>query len=133
MSQADESFFTVIGCMDGRVQEATTTFGKEKFKAKYPDKISDAGFVKMIAQNQDPEYFDDLKEKLLLSINVHGSKGIIVDGHQDCAGNPTDDATHKKDIQRAVEFIKEFTSNKVPVIGVFVKKDKGEWAPEELA
>src|SRR4051794_27584425 len=98
MLQKNDTFFTVIGCMDGRVQEATTALGKQKFNAKYPDKISDAGLVKKLAKNPTAEYLDDLREKLSISINIHGSLGIIVDGNQDCAGNPVDDKTHRNDV-----------------------------------
>ncbi len=45
MSQTDETFFTVVGCMDGRVQSVMAQFGSKKFNADFPDTITDAGIV----------------------------------------------------------------------------------------
>ncbi|OGH12824.1 MAG: hypothetical protein A2776_03210 [Candidatus Levybacteria bacterium RIFCSPHIGHO2_01_FULL_40_10] len=127
-----ETFFTVIGCMDGRVQEVTTAFGKEKFDAKYPDKISEAGMVGIISNNPSPEFVQDLKSKLLISIEKHHSKGILVDGHQECAGNPVTDEEHKHDIKKSVEFISNLIGNRLPVYGIFVVRDEDEWRAEEV-
>lgn len=132
MSASSDTFFTVVGCMDGRVQGVVAQFGEKKFKAKYPDTITDAGIVARISKNPDPKYFGDLQKKLLVSIDKHNSTGIIVDGHQECAGNPVDDQTHKNDIQNAVEFIKVITNNRVPVMGVFVTNGKSGWSVLEL-
>ncbi len=127
-----ETFFTVVGCMDGRVQEVTTQFGKKKFGAKYPDKISEAGMVGIIAKSPSEDFVKDLKLKLLISLNKHNSRGILVDGHEDCVGNPVDDDKHHKDVRKSVEFIRSLTGDKVPVIGVFVTQTKGIWQAEEL-
>lgn len=132
MSQTGEMFFTVVGCMDGRVQEVVSNFGREKFGAEYPDTITEAGIVGLIANNPSPESVENLKLKLLVSLEKHHSKGIIVDGHQECAGNPVDDEKHKEDIRKSVEFVRNLTEDKVPVTGVFVvRKGKG-WRPEEI-
>ena len=34
MSKADETFFTSVGCMEGRVQEVVAQFGRRKFGAR---------------------------------------------------------------------------------------------------
>ena len=133
MSQDGETFFTVVGCMDGRVQSVVAAFGSKKYGAKFPDTITDAGIVAKISKNPDPKYCVDLQRKLLVSIDKHNSKGIVVDGHQECAGNPVEDGVHVQDIQNAVEFIKVITSNRVPVIGVFVKRDSKAWIVEEIS
>lgn len=132
MSAKSDTFFTVVGCMDGRVQSVVSAFGEKKLKAKYPDTITDAGIVARISKNPDPKYFSDLQKKLLVSIDKHNSKGVIVDGHQECAGNPVDDETHVRDIINAAEFVKVIINNKVPVFSVFVKKDTSGWTAEEI-
>lgn len=128
----EESFFTVVGCMDGRIQEAVFEFGRKHFQALFPDTITDAGIVKEIAFNPLPEYFEHLKKELMVSVVNHGSKGILVNGHQDCAGNPTDDETHKKDVLRAAEFISTLVEDKIPVAAVFVSLRNHEWMVEEI-
>jgi carbonic anhydrase len=132
----EETFFTRIGCMDGRAQTPVHLFGEQKFNAKYPDTITDAGEVKKLADNPSEEYLKELKSKLDISINVHKTKGILVHGHQDCAGNPVDDNRHKEDIKKSVEVIKGMVPSSLPVIGLFVKRsllDPQNWEVEELS
>lgn len=128
----NDTFFTVVGCMDGRIQEVVFEFGRRKFDAQFPDDITDAGIVKQIAFNPEPEYFEHFKKELMVSLVNHRSKGILVDGHQDCAGNPTDDETHKTDILKTVDFIKTIVEGKIRVIGVFVIYQNGKWRAEAL-
>jgi carbonic anhydrase len=136
MSQVGETFFTVVGCMDGRVQDVMARLGQEKFGAKYPDTITEAGIVGLIANppadGSKIEFVENLKFKLLVSIDKHHSKGILVDGHQECAGNPVSDDQHKEDIKKSVEFISKLIENKVPVVGVFVVRDGDSWTAQEI-
>ena len=98
MSDKNETFFTSLGCMDGRVQEVVAEFGRRKFGAKYQDTITEAGLVGKLAQdNADQDLIDSIKNKLDISLEKHLSKGIIVHGHQECAGNPVDDGKHKEE------------------------------------
>lgn len=136
MSQAGETFFTVVGCMDGRIQEIMAKYGSEKFNAEYPDTITEAGIVGLIANppagGPDPEFVNNLKFKLLVSIEKHHSKGILVDGHAECAGNPVSDEQHKDDVRKSVEFIRSLIEDRVPVIGIFVERTGNDWAAKEL-
>lgn len=136
MSQAGETFFTVVGCMDGRVQEVMAVFGQEKFHAVYPDTITEAGIVGLIsnppAGGPSQEFLDSLKSKLLISVDKHHSRGILVDGHQECAGNPVSDAQHKEDIKKSVEFVRELIEDRVPVVGIFVVREGEHWIAREI-
>lgn len=132
MSQVGETFFTVVGCMDGRVQDMMARLGQQKFGAKYPDTITEAGIVGIIANGPSPEFVDDLKFKLLVSIDKHHSKGIVVDGHQECAGNPVLDEQHKEDIRKSVEYIKKLIDDRIPVVGVFVIRDGESWKAKKV-
>lgn len=132
MSQADETFFTAVGCMDGRVQEVMARFGWEKFGAEYPDTITEAGIVGLISKNPEPTFVENLKLKLLVSIDKHHSKGILVDGHQECAGNPVSDEKHKQDVKTSIEFIRKLIDARVPVTGIFVGRTENGWKAEEV-
>ena len=132
MSKVRETFFTVVGCMDGRVQDVIARFGREKFDAEFPDTITEAGIVGLISNNPEQKFVENLEFKLLVSIEKHHSKGILVDGHQECVGNPVDDEKHKEDVRKSVEFIRELTEDKVPVTGVFVVRDGDSWKAEEI-
>lgn len=125
MSHVGETFFTSVGCMDGRVQEPVLVFGQGKFGVKYADTITEAGLVGLLAKdNVDPALLDAIKKKILISIEKHHSKGIIVHGHQECAGNPVEDDMHKKDVLKAVETIGALIQNNSQIIPIFVKRGK---------
>lgn len=136
MSQQNETFFTTIGCMDGRVQEPVAEFGRRRFGVEYPDTITEAGLVGRLAQEElDQGLLDSIKNKLEISLEKHHSKGIIVHGHQECAGNPVEDDKHKDDIRKSVKVIKSFVNSSIPVVGVFVKRSESNpdvWKVEKL-
>ena len=132
MSQVGESFFTVVGCMDGRVQDVMAKYGQEKFGTKYPDTITEAGIVGLLTTNPSERFLNNFKFKLLVSLDKHHSRGIVVDGHQECAGHPVEDAQHKTDIKKTVDLIAELIENRVPVVGVFVVRDGEQWRTEEI-
>ncbi|KKQ35269.1 MAG: hypothetical protein US51_C0010G0002 [Microgenomates group bacterium GW2011_GWA2_37_6] len=126
MSDAGDTFFTAIGCMDGRVQDPVAEFGREKFDVRFADTITEAGLVGLFQSNLSDEFVSNLKKKIAVSIEKHHSKGIIIHGHQECAGNPIDDETHKEHVRKAARFIRNFAPD-TEVIPVFVVKKDGEW------
>ena len=133
MSDAGETFFTSVGCMDGRVQKPVAEFGREKFGAEFADTITEAGLVGKLATDQiDQALINSLKFKIAdVSVGKHRSKGIIVHGHQDCAGNPVNDELHKEQTKKAAEFVGSLAKD-LPVIPVFVEKVDGKWKVFEL-
>src|SRR3989344_4425383 len=133
MSDAGETFFTSVGCMDGRVQDPVAELGRQKFGVQFADTITEAGLVgKLAADEIDPDLKESLRFKIAdVSAGKHHSKGIIVHGHQECAGNPVPDENHKLQIKKAAEFVRLLVPN-VPVIPVFVIKQNGGWQVIEL-
>lgn len=133
MSRSDELFFTTIGCMDGRVQKPVFEYGKVQFIAEYPDTITEAGLVGLLAKDTiNLDLLDSLKRKILISLTKHNSKGIIVHGHSECAGNPVDDQVHKEHVRKSVKKISEITESAVPVVGVFIKRGEEGWEVERV-
>ena len=135
MSQLNETFFTSIGCMDGRVQDVIAKFGKEKFGAEYPDTITEAGLVGQLVK-KDASLIESLKFKVVtVSLGKHNAKGVIVHGHAECAGNPVEDQKHKEDIRNSVEIVKSLVGE-ISIVGVFVHRDShnsSSWVAEELS
>lgn len=131
MSDLGETFFTSIGCMDGRVQAPITEYGKSKFQAQYPDTITEAGLVGILSNNPSGELLESIKKKILISIEKHHSKGIIVHGHEECAGNPVEDKKHRQDILKAAQVLRSMALN-LEVKPVFVVRSTGGWIVEEL-
>ncbi len=132
MSKQDETFFTRVGCMDGRVQTPIRIFGNNKFNAEYPDTITEAGKVGLLVNSPSKGFLNNLKKKLNVSIKIHHSKGIVLHGHQECAGHPVSDIQHKKDVLKAIAVIKSMVPKNIPVVPVFVKRRYGKWVVEEL-
>lgn len=135
MSRQNETFFTSIGCMDGRVQEPILKLGQKKFGVQYADAITEAGLVGLLAKKTKKSLLNSIKKKILISIEKHHSKHVVVSGHQDCAGNPVDDEKHKDDIRKSVKVIQSLIKSPVSVTGVFVKRfsnDPTIWEVEEL-
>jgi len=136
MSKVGETFFTTVGCMDGRAQGVVAEFGRRKFGARYPDTITEAGLVGKLSQDlPDQIFLDSIKNKLDISLEKHHSLGIVVHGHQECAGNPVDDERHKDDIRKSVQAIRSLINSSVPIVGVFAKRPSGKsskWEIEEV-
>jgi carbonic anhydrase len=131
MSDLSETFFTSIGCMDGRVQNPVAEYGKAKFNVLFPDTITEAGLVGTLANNPSQELLDSIKKKVLISVEKHHSKGIVVHGHQECAGNPIEDEVHKQDVLKTVEALRLMVPD-LEIKPVFVVKTNGNWTTVEL-
>jgi hypothetical protein len=138
MSHEGETFFTAVGCMDGRVQDTIAQYGKQKFNVKYPDTITEAGIVgQLAAEVPDEKLLESVRFKVAdVSIGKHHSKGVVVHGHQECAGNPVEDELHKQQVIKTSEVVKGMLSEpKPPVIPVFVRRGvapEPDWVVEEL-
>jgi carbonic anhydrase len=98
-------FVTCINCMDGRVQLPVINWIRENHSADYVDMITEAGADGHLVQH-DPVP-GEILSKINISVNKHGSDQIFIVGHHDCAGHPVDEGTHRRDILRAVNKVKE--------------------------
>lgn len=115
MSKQNETFFTSVGCMDGRSECAVAKWGRGKFGVQYADAITEAGLVGLLAKKKvSKSLLNSLKKKILISIEKHHSQNIVVSGHQDCAGNLVDDEKHKEDVRRSVKAIQVLVNSSVP-------------------
>jgi carbonic anhydrase len=132
MSDLGETFFTSVGCMDGRVQAPIEEYGQKRYRVLFPDTITEAGLVGLLVNNPSSEFLESIKKKVLISVEKHHSKGIIVHGHQSCAGNPVEDSHHKEETKKAADVIKNFVSAELEVKPVFVNKIESGWTVEEL-
>src|SRR3989304_8668073 len=114
MSHTGETFFTSVVVMDGRVQAVIAKYGQRKFDAKYPDTITETGLVGLLTNKADDTgslLRGSIKKKILISVEKHHSKGIIVHGHQECAALDAVDNAHKQNILKAAEIIRSMAPN----------------------
>lgn len=132
MSQTGETFFTSVGCMDGRSSFAVAKWGRKKFGVEYADAITEAGLVKWLAGNHLDQYLvESIENKIKISTEKHKSEHIVVSGHEDCAGNPVSEKQHKRDILKSKELIRMMFP-KISVTAVYVKRSGDSWVAEEL-
>lgn len=123
MSMPGETFFTSIGCMDGRVQHAVNSYASLVFGAEYPDTVTKAGFDGLFSHDElDQIEHDSVEKMLMVSVKKHNSVGVIIHGHEHCAGNPVDEKQHKLDIKKSVVKVKKMLKGKkIEVKGVYVR------------
>ena len=117
------SFCTAINCMDGRVQQPTILFLKERFKAEFVDCITEPGPVRIFDKTADLMVLNSIITRTDISVKQHSSRGIAICAHPDCAGNPVDEDVQKAQLKRSVIFLKE-AYPAVEVIGLWIDNNQ---------
>ncbi|MEO1783980.1 carbonic anhydrase [Thermodesulfobium sp. 4217-1] len=120
-------FASTINCMDGRTQEPVINWIKDNYDVKYVDMITEAGPIKIISENSDICLINSIKERLNISINIHGSKLIAIVGHYDCARNPENMNTQVMQIRECIKIVKHWYD--VEIIGLWVNEN---WQVEKI-
>ena len=124
---AEGKFGTAINCIDGRVQIPINSWLKDKFSLDYIDTVTEPG-VDKITSNNDDQKNEEIKSKVQISINAHGSSLIAVAGHHSCAGNPVSKEEHIEQIKKSIDTIKSWNLS-AKIIGLWVN-DK--WQVEQV-
>ncbi len=124
-------FCTAINCMDGRVQLPVIQYLMDRFHVEYIDSITEAGPVRFFDGQGDPHVFQDILDRIDISVGKHDSHVIALCSHAGCAGNPAPDDVQKTQLAKAVPFLKE----KYPdcqVIGLWLDQDGDQWIIHEM-
>jgi len=98
------TFATCLNCIDGRVQLPVINWITRNYNVEYVDMITKPGMDGFLASEESD--ISEVIEKIRITIHVHNSQNIFIVGHYDCAGNPVDQITHKKQIKKSVNRIK---------------------------
>ncbi len=98
-------FATAINCMDGRTQMPVMEFIKKKFDVDYVDMITEPGPNKILAEGKDFDTVKSIRKRVAVSVEKHGSNIIFIAAHYDCAGNPVDVESQKKQLIKAAGVI----------------------------
>ena len=123
------SFCTVVNCMDGRIQLPVIEYLQERFKVDYVDSITEPGPNLILARQNDIGIVESIFNRVKISVENHGSVGIAVVGHFNCAGNPApkeQQAEHTLDAIRCVKC----RYGDLEVIGLWVDEN---WKVSELS
>ena len=116
------SFCTAINCMDGRVQLPVITFCQEHFGVDYVDTVTDPGPPAILAAESDAAAAESIWRRVDISVGKHGSVGIAVVAHADCAGDPAPDAQKIEHLHAAVARVGRQYGD-VAVIGLWLGAD----------
>lgn len=123
------SFCTVVNCMDGRVQLPVIDFLQQRFGAEHVDSITEPGPIRILARQDDHAAVKSIVTRLKISIEKHGSSGVAVAGHHDCAGNPAGKEEQLEQIRQSLQFLQERFQG-LEMIGLWVD---AQWKVHEVA
>ncbi len=119
------SFYTAVNCMDGRVQLPVIEYLMARHGVRHVDMITEPGPVRILAD--DEESSRSIEKRISISLEAHGSAGVVVVAHADCAGNPLGREAQLGQLRKAVSKLAERFPG-VPVRGLWVGAD---WEVEE--
>lgn len=124
MSDANVKFGTMLNCMDGRTQEPVLNWMREQFKVDIVDSPNPAGPTNLIL-NGDESVVEHYKNEVLISLNGHGSRNLVVVAHQDCAANPISDDEQIEQLKKSCALIEEKWDlpEEVTISGLWLTKE----------
>ena len=109
--------------MDGRTQLLVLKWVIKNYKIDFPDSITEAGPVKIIAENKNKQLIESIKYRVGISVHKHQSKHIFIVAHHDCAGNPVPKTKQLKQLKKAVKQVKKWGFEVKEVTGLWVGKN----------
>ncbi len=113
--------------MDGRVQDAVQYYIKKNYGVDYVDMVTEPGPNKILSENTDTAIIENIKRRVGISVNHHGSKVVAIIGHPECAGNPTEREEQIEHLKKAKETVESFGFNS-EIILLWVE---GDWVTVE--
>ena len=116
------SFCTAINCMDGRIQVPVNEYLRKELFVDYVDTITEAGPVRILAEEQQSALADSILARVDISVNKHKSKAIAIVAHFDCAGNPVEEDVQLEQLESAIEFFNDEYPD-VKISGLWVDSD----------
>lgn len=118
-----DKFACAINCMDGRVQDAVTRYFRKRYRVKWVDQVTEPGPCRILAENRQQHLIDNIRERVRISVDCHGSEVVAIVAHHGCAGNSVRKEEQLRHLRKAYETVKSFGFN-VDVILLWVE---GDW------
>lgn len=117
-----KKFATAINCMDGRIQLPVIKFIQDSYNVDYVDLITEPGPNKLLAQGKDKRIIENLKKRVKISVEKHGSTTIVISGHCDCAGNTEEKTVQIEQTKSAMEVLRSWNFQ-AQIIGLWIDKN----------
>lgn len=112
--------------MDGRIQEPLRKFATKRFGVQFVDAVTDrGGLLRHLPEIESKGYIENMLTNIKVSRDVHHSKGVVMAGHQKCAGYNIPDEQKKKEVLEAANLIRRELPE-LEVIPVFVTVDSAQ-------
>jgi len=105
---SDKKFACAINCMDGRVQDAVKNYMQKTYGVDYVDVVTEPGPNKVICECCDKSITENIKKRVGISVNGHGSKVVAIVGHPGCAGNPAEKPEQIEQLKKCKETVEGF-------------------------
>jgi hypothetical protein len=115
------TFAVAVSCIDGRVHEPLLAWVRERTGVDHVDLVTEPGPDAALADCPTGAC-DAIRARLSVSLQAHHPNAVVIAGHDDCAANPVDPATHRLHIAAAVHELRSW-DHTVPVTGVWVRAD----------
>jgi carbonic anhydrase len=108
--------------MDGRIQLPVIKYLQTCFDAEFVDLVTEAGPTLILATQSNMDVIESILARIHLSVSKHGSVGIAVIGHHDCAANPASKAEQLLHIRDSLSFLRQHYQD-TSLIGLWVDEN----------
>jgi len=92
---------------------------RDKYEVDYVDMITEAGPDQLLSSDNQTA-IESIKNRVQISVELHGSKIVAIAAHEDCAGNSVLKAVHEIHVKESLAVIKSWKLP-VEVIGLWVQ------------
>jgi hypothetical protein len=117
------TFGAALTCIDGRTHEPVVAWIRQHAGVDHVDLITQPGMDAVLGTCPDAQCAE-LRGRLQVSIDAHGSRIIAVVGHDDCAANPVPPDQHRQQVRDAVGEVQRWAAdtahNDTEVVGLWV-------------
>lgn len=104
--------------MDGRVQLPVIEWLRANLDVDYVDMVTEPGPDRLLTEGLPPAV-ESIRNRVLISVNVHKSGTVALVAHDDCAGNPVSKDEHLRMVRKGMETVRSWNLL-VRVIGLWV-------------
>jgi len=109
--------------MDGRTQQPVIDWMKKQYGVDYVDMITEPGPDGILAR-REMDIVAQIKTRVLISVEKHGSQAVALIAHGDCAGNPVGKDEHLGHLRKGMELIRSWELP-VEIVGLWI--DSESW------
>jgi hypothetical protein len=122
------SFYTAVNCMDGRAQQPVIDYLTGRFGVDHVDMITEPGPNGILNRRDATAVVDSILRRIDVSVHHHGSIGMAIIGHYDCAGNSGNKAQQIEDVRGAIVYLRSQYPD-LPIIGLWIDET---WTVSEV-